>query len=124
MYMYMYVETYVTCSCVGIHVDLHADVHGRACGCHCSVEFPLASTGFCCVRHVGCALFSLAALKGKGSLADLADVSAPAEHELEDYEADSDENVAQPGENDSDAEDSDEEERYAVSLCTSCLLHA
>lgn len=57
------------------------------------------------------ALFSLAALKGKGSLADLADVSAPAEHELEDYEADSDENVAQPGENDSDAEDSDEEER-------------
>lgn len=70
------------------------------------------------------ALFSLAALKGKGSLADLADVSAPAEHELEDYEADSDENVAQPGENDSDAEDSDEEERYAVSLCTSCLLHA
>ena len=61
------------------------------------------------------ALFSLAALRGKGSLAELAEVSAPAEHEMEEYEADSDTNAAQPGEQGSDdAEDSDEEERYAV----------
>lgn len=70
------------------------------------------------------ALFSLAALKGKGSLADLAEVAAPAEHEMEEYEADSDGNAAQPGEQDSDdAEDSDEEDRYAfVSVHLPCDL--
>ena len=62
------------------------------------------------------ALFSLSALRGKGSLAELAEVSAPAEHEMEEYEADSDTNAAQPGGQDSDdAEDADEEERYVVS---------
>ena len=59
------------------------------------------------------ALFSLAALRGKGPLADLAEVSAPAEHEMEEFEADSDTNAAQPGEQDSDdVDDTDEEERY------------
>lgn len=58
------------------------------------------------------ALFSLAALRGKGSLADLAEVSAPAEHEMEEYEVDSDENAAQPQDLDSDdADDTDEEDR-------------
>ena len=48
-------------------------------------------------------------------MADLAEVSALAEHEMEEYEADSDTNAAQPGEqNSDDAEDSDEEDRYAV----------
>ena len=59
------------------------------------------------------ALFSLATLRGKGSLAELADVSAPTEQEMEEYEADSDANAAQPGEQDSDdADDTDEEDRY------------
>ena len=60
------------------------------------------------------ALFSLAALRGKGSLADLAEVSAPTEHEMEDYEADSDTNAAQPEGQDSDdddADDTDDEDR-------------
>ena len=47
---------------------------------------------------------------------------------MEEYEADSDTNAAQPGERDSDdAEDSDEEGRYTVKTfcmcpCTCCLL--
>ncbi|KAL0044666.1 hypothetical protein WJX82_004707 [Trebouxia sp. C0006] len=58
------------------------------------------------------ALFSLAALRGKGSLADLAEVAAPAQHEMEEYEADSDENAARPQDQDSDdADDTDEEDR-------------
>ena len=75
------------------------------------------------------ALFSLAALRGKGSLADLAEVSAPADHEMEEFEADSDTNAAQPGEQDSADDDSDEEERCEVSSslhwsksCTFTLL--
>lgn len=60
-------------------------------------------------------------------MADLAEVSAPAEHEMEEFEADSDTNAAHPGDQDSDdADDSDEEHRYAVQsmhlLCDCCPL--
>ena len=60
------------------------------------------------------ALFSLAALRGKGSLAELADVSAPAEDELEELENNSDTNAAQPQEDagsSDDDDDTDDEDR-------------
>ena len=59
------------------------------------------------------ALFSLSALRGKGNLAELAEVSAPAEHEMEELEADSDTNAAQPHElgSSDDGDDSDDEDR-------------
>ena len=56
------------------------------------------------------ALFSLSALRGKGNLVELAEVSAPAEHEMEELEADSDTNAAQPHELGS-SDDSDDEDR-------------
>ncbi len=66
------------------------------------------------------ALFSLSALRGKGNLAELAEVSAPAEHEMEEYEADSDTNAAWPEgqESDDEADDSDDEDRYASDVNT------
>ena len=59
-------------------------------------------------------LFSLAALRGKGSLAEQAEVPAPTEEEMEALEADTDEEEAAEH-NSNDSDDSDEDERSVVS---------
>lgn len=69
-------------------------------------------------------LFSLAALRGKGGLAEQAEVPAPTEEEMEALEADTDEEEAAEHSSDNN-DDTDEDERSAAEQAlVKTLLHA
>lgn len=61
-------------------------------------------------------LFSLAALKGKGNLAEQAEVPAPTQEEMEAIAASSDDEAASAHSSD-DSDDSDDDIRYSTRIC-------